>query len=487
MSEPVQTVELVPPDPRPSWKVRMREGLRRVRGPVVALAAVGAVLSGLVGYWNTWRTVREGIAAPPAAPAPPVASGRVVPYSAADRRMTFAVLPFEAPAGDATAERLARSTLEKAQAQQELRYLWARVTPQAQVARALPEHPALDSLAQVLGVHYLLRGTVIRQGEGHTLELSVIDGQSGRVLDRRSLRSEPGPEVPERQVNWALGNLTFSALKHEVARAQDKPEADLDVRDLTFRAYALNDADGPPAEVYARRKRDLDRALALAPDDLTALFVSARVHLCECLRAWARDLDEMERIGSAAVDRFLALRPGSPSMLHLRGYVLFKHRRYEEVLLVADEVLRIEPEHPDALAQRVLAMVRLGRTVEAQAAVPMMLRAAADPVAADTIAAAAHFAAGDDAAAAAAARKALTQFTQHQRSDPGYGAASLVLVAAEARAGQAERTASALRDFQQAVPQVRTLAQARAWLLPNSPVPEDEAFLAALRRGGLTD
>lgn len=487
MSEPVEPVQHPPPADRPSPWGRLREGLRRVKGPLVAFAAIGAVLSGLVGYWNTWRTVREGIAPASAltATAPTAAAGRVVPYSAADRRMTFAVLPFEAPAGDAAAERLARSTYETTQAQQESRYLWARVTPQALVARTLPEHAAPDALAQALGVHYLLRGTVLRQGEGHTVDLAVVDAQTGRMLDRRTFRHEPGAEVPVREVDAALSQLTYSALKDEVARAKDKPEAELDVRDLTLRAYGLGTAD-PPAEVYARRKRDLDRALALAPDDLTALFVTARIHLCECLRAWARDLDEMERIGTAAVDRFLTLRPDSPGMLTLRGYVFLKHRRYEDVLLVAKEVLRQDPDNAEALGQLVMAHLRLAQTAQAQAAVPRLLRYSQSGDG-DAIAAAAHFAASDDAVAAASARKALSQLGQEQRSDPGYGAASLVLVAAESRAGQAARAADALRDFQLAVPQVRTLAQARAWLLPNSPVPEDEAFFAALRGAGLGD
>jgi hypothetical protein len=134
-----------------------------------------------------------------------------------------------------------------------------------------------------------------------------------------------------------------------------------------------------------------------------------------------------------------------------------------------------------------MAQLRLDRTAQAQAAVPALLQAATDRALADAIAAAAHFAAGDDAAASAAARKALAQLSQKERSDPGYAAASLVLVAAESRAGHAERAASALRDFQLAVPQVRTLAQARSWLLPTSPVPEDETFVSALRGGGLGD
>lgn len=35
--------------------------LVRLKGPIAAVAAVGAVLSGMVGYWNTYRTVRSGV------------------------------------------------------------------------------------------------------------------------------------------------------------------------------------------------------------------------------------------------------------------------------------------------------------------------------------------------------------------------------------------------------------------------------------------
>ena len=39
------------------WRMRLLELLKRFKGPVIAIASVGAVLSGLVGYWNVYRTV----------------------------------------------------------------------------------------------------------------------------------------------------------------------------------------------------------------------------------------------------------------------------------------------------------------------------------------------------------------------------------------------------------------------------------------------
>jgi hypothetical protein len=64
----------------------------RVKGPIVAVAAVGAVLSGLLGYWNVYRTVRESTV--------PLATSSF-PADAAP--LSIVVLPFANLTGDARA------------------------------------------------------------------------------------------------------------------------------------------------------------------------------------------------------------------------------------------------------------------------------------------------------------------------------------------------------------------------------------------------
>jgi TolB-like protein len=480
MSDPVAPAEAATASPPSAWQ-RLRARLHRFRGLVVGIAAVGAVLSGFAGYWNTWRTVRGEVA--PAQAAVPAGTGRVVPFSAGDRRMTFAVLPFEAPGGDADAQRLARTAAETVQTFQERRYLWARVVPAAQVRAVLPQHAAPEALGGALGVHFLLRGAVLRKNGRLSIDVTVTEAASGRVLDSRSIEPRPDEELEAAGLDDALGSLTYVALKQEVARAKAKPESELDVRDLTWRAYARDDA-GNPAEAYAAKKNDLDRALALAPDDLTALYVSAQTHLCECLRSWARDLDAMERVGIVALDRFLSLRPDHARAHQLRAHVLLKHRRYEEALTVIEEQMRLDPSAVEALGLRTYVLMRLGRTDAMLASLARLQQANRSDLFGATIAAA-RFAAGDDAAAADHARRALVKLNQAQRGDAAYGAVALTLVAAEARRGRAEAAAAALRDLQALVPSLRTLSDARAWLLPNSIVPDDAAFFDALRRAGL--
>src|SRR5689334_13856 len=64
----------------------------------------------------------------------------IVPYSAQDRRMTFAVLPFSAPPGDDLAAKVAAATTEAVTAVEEAKTRWAVVAPRASVAQAVAQN-----------------------------------------------------------------------------------------------------------------------------------------------------------------------------------------------------------------------------------------------------------------------------------------------------------------------------------------------------------
>ncbi|MDO9092362.1 MAG: hypothetical protein Q7U99_07010 [Rubrivivax sp.] len=463
----------------------MLGALARAKRPIIAIAAVGTVLGGLAGYWSSYRTVQAVMA-----PTPPAASSTAAasPLPDSDRRMTFAVLPFTASSGDAEATRLALQARESAQMLQEQFTVLARVAPRALVEQAVATPGSIRQIGQRLDVHFLLRGTITHTAAGYGLVLTLLDVATENPFAMRSVATEgpPGaPQLSKRAVERALIGLTHAAVKQEVARAQSKPDAKLDVRDLAFRAMvdsSAENADRPVA--YAKAKRSLDRALALAPDDLLALTLTAHLNLCECLRAWVKDTREMERIGEAALEKALWIQPDSLHMLEVRAWLLFRRGRHEDVLLVTDEVLARDPERADTLRVRVKALFKLGLIEQAAALVPAMLKAA-DHAGTQTDAAAVFFAKGDDAAAALLARKSLVHLPRDERADPVYGVVALVLVAAESRAGRLDRARAALNDFNDVVPQARTVAAIKAWRLPHAMLPETPAFWEALRQAGV--
>lgn len=485
--------DAVPSPPRRAT-VRARSGwrarLKRIKGPLLAFAAVGTVLGGLAGYWNGYRALRGGVQAEaPQAPQPaPPATAQPAP--AADPRMRFAVLPVDAPQGHAEARRLADAAYGAVLADQQQRIDWATVVPRAELERALAANPTLNRLGQAVGARFLLQGSVRQAAAGWALDLALVDAASERRLDLRQVPLPADLDAAGRlevgdAIESALGTITFIALRHEVAATRNKPGTQLDARDLAFRAWVEWSTDEPDrAQAWARARPFLERALAAEPDAPLNLKIEAQIKLCDCIAGPGIDPAALESQGLAALDRYLAWRPDAAAMREVRVWYLIKQRRFEDALLMAEDMLRREPLRAEPLRQRVVALLKLQRWPEAVAAVPPML-AAQDNLWSNSAAAVVHFEAGDDKAAATAARRALTQMGRDERIEPTTGGVALVLVAAEARAGRTDAARAAWRDLQAHVPSLKTVDDALAWLEPNSAVPEGADFARVLRRARL--
>ena len=457
------------PVPRP------QSSARRWR-PVRALVAVAVVLGVGLGAWTAYRAFLQ----------PAV----VAPYSAQDRRMTFAVLPFQAPAEDKEGAQVAAAMTEAAFVAEEGRPLWAQVAPRRSVEQALTRHTATRDLAADLNVRFLIRGNVTRVASGYKVEMLVVDGATERVLGTKSLTLAAGALVPRRreELDIVMGGLTFSALTAEVERARNKPVESLDVRDLSFRAYAdwfdkkrQKDEKG----AYVTATDLLNRALALAPDDRLALSLSARVNLCDCVDGWSTNVEEQQAIGAAALEKYLRLDPDAPGMLGLKGYLLVLRARYEESLLIADTLLKRDPENSEALAIRAYGLSKLGRTQEALAAVNELPEWRYEPML--PLAAALHYQLAQFEPAAQMARKAITNLDSDSLRNPKLGAVALTLVAAEARLGHLSKAKAALADFNAAVPGARTISAIRKWMHPGADLAGYEPLFEGLRLAGVPD
>jgi hypothetical protein len=94
MTESTPPEDASPPDrvagPAASPWAKSWGQLKRFRGPIAAIAAFGAVLSGFLGYWSAYQTV-EKVVVPKSAP--PVVTTSAGPLS-------IVVLPFQNLTGD---------------------------------------------------------------------------------------------------------------------------------------------------------------------------------------------------------------------------------------------------------------------------------------------------------------------------------------------------------------------------------------------------
>ena len=101
MTDSAPPEDTSPPDlvarPGVSRWAKLWGQLKRFRGPIAAIAAFGAVLSGLLGYWSAYQTV-EKVVAPNSAPAVDAANAG---------SLSIVVLPFQNLTGDPNQEYVA--------------------------------------------------------------------------------------------------------------------------------------------------------------------------------------------------------------------------------------------------------------------------------------------------------------------------------------------------------------------------------------------
>lgn len=447
--------------------------MRRSSMPWLAAAAV-LLLAG-IGAWATRHLWLH-----PAA---------VIAYSHEDRRMTFAVLPFHSAADDAHGVQVAKATSDEIRTMLESRKELISVISRASAEQASGRETSMKKLAKDLDVHFLVRGTVARSADGYHVTVVGVDGDSERVLATQSLKvanDELTPHWPDEALATVQALLS-AGIEAEVKRARDKPDDALDVRDLTFRATtdwrAQRNADGKAANTHANEL--LDRALALAPDDLYALRTRATVNLCDCVNAWSKNPDEQKAIGAAAMEKYLAHDPDSVYMLGQKAGLYQLRLRWEESLAIADAMLARAPTNAFATGLKATALLRLGQLKDAQAlAEGLLARNPSDWVNQSTLADI-YFAQSDYARAAQLAQKAIAQMSESELRDRVSGCIQLTRIASEARLGHGDRTKIALDDFTATLPNVKTISDIKKWLHPSADLADFEPLYDGLRLAGI--
>ena len=416
----------------------------------------------------------------------------IVPYSLEDRRMTFAVLPFHAPPDDEHAARAAKASAEAVFANLETETIFAQTAPRARVETAVAGMSSARDLAQALDVHFLIRGTIAPVSSGYTLSLVVIDGATEQPLHTETLPipREAFKPVFEDDVDTAVFHLVMAGMNAEVKRVEDRPAEALDVRDLSFRAfdYWRHHRGVEAKNGYVSASELLRRALALAPDDHLATYLTAQINLCDCVMGWTTNPEEQRAIGTVALDKYLRIDPTDVEMLLDKAGMMQLRGRYDEALVISGSVLQRHPDSSGALATQALSLIRLDRAPEAVTIADGLAARYPDKWADLTaLAADAHYSVGDYAAAASLAANAAARMNEVDFKSPVSGQVRLTLAAAEARLGHTERARRALEDFHAAVPAVRSIAALRKWIYPTDALADFEPFYAGVKLAGMPE
>ena len=151
--------------------VRLWGQLKRFRGPIAAIAAFGAVLSGLLGYWSAYQTV-EKVVVPKSAP---------VVVTADAGPLSIVVLPFTNLTGDANQAYVADGLTASLTA--DLSRIRDVFIVNAATAFAYKDKPVTaQQVGKDLGVHFVLQGSVQRNGTKIRINTQLADANSNAQL-----------------------------------------------------------------------------------------------------------------------------------------------------------------------------------------------------------------------------------------------------------------------------------------------------------------
>jgi tetratricopeptide (TPR) repeat protein len=414
---------------------------------------------------------------------------KVIPYSAEDRRMTFAMLPLQGAADDLTAQQVAKATGEVVFKSLDENHEWLQLARRESVEQALRQFSAPRDLARTLNVHFLMRGSVARSPSGYDTTLFVVDGETERVLGSRTVPIPVNALVPRSsdEIDEATGILVYYGLQVEVERARSKPDSALDVRDLTFRAFVDWGQSLPndPKGAYVGAEDLLKRALALAPDDPLALGLTAKINLCECIDAWSTNVADQQAIAEAAIDRYLLSHPDDPGMLRHKASIYALRGRFQDALVILDSVLRRNPENFEAMEDKARALLKLGRPKEALAPAMAAYNRHSDESDEAALLAAIDYELDDYAKAAQLAQQSAAEMSKLQLSNPKAGSVRLTLIAAAARLHDDATAKSALADLANAAPGLTSIDAVRKWIHPQANLYGYKPLFDDLRLAGL--
>ena len=445
---------------------------RKRRVPLRALAGVAALLAisvaSIVGYraFVATRTAAADVATDP------------------DTRMTFAILPPTAPEGDKAAAAFASSVMD-ALITRQTNSPWSRVVSRESVEAALKSGVPADSLGRTLRVRYLIRGNIVSSKDSFLTTLAIVDAASGQVMGSRDFSwpaSRP-VNVYRPEIDSTIGALAGKGYRRELEQVKLKKDSDFDARDM---AYLANDVWDHTREGYDKAMSLLRRSLAKAPDDRLSLMLLARINLCECRGNWSKNPKEQEKIGSDAVDKYLARAPADRPMLLWKAYLHDVNGRFDDALVLLDRLLEKSPGDPELLANKAYDLHKLGQSREALALVQEVMRE--DPSTGNrAFAAAMHFRLGNNDEAARWSQMAIAEMDARSLADRWTSQVLLVRAAANANLGRKPQAKAALEAFDAAAPNRRSISAIKEWLDYRAELAGYEPLYEGLRKAGVPD
>ncbi len=353
-SSPAQT----PTSLAESRMSRLVGRVKRLRGPIVALAAVGAVLSGLVGYWNTYRTVRDGVI-------PVKMTG---PAQAEAGPLSIVVLPFANLTGDADQANFAdglTASLTADLSRIDDAFVIDSASAQSYKGKAL----TAQQIGAALGVRFVLQGSVQRSGNHVRINVQLADALSNAQLWSDSFEGDTSDLFAlQDQVTGRIASTMDHQMVVVAARESEKRRDNPNAADLLLRARALGDKpqsldNWRQVEHLYRQALAIDRGNVKAMMGLASALSFQANNFGSEMSTDVRDKTWNEAMELAKVAN--ASDPDNPEYYRVVAFYARYHGDADGERRAAEAMLRLNPKNPSAHNVLATSFVRAGEPQKA--------------------------------------------------------------------------------------------------------------------------
>jgi len=224
---------------------------------------------------------------------------------------------------------------------------------------------SLKTVAEQLGVRYVLEGSVRRAGDDLRINVKLIDAETGSHLwaERYNRKLQDIFAVQDDVRGNIVKALALNLTDDEKRTAARRYTQSIEAYDLLLKGQAL----------YARsNKEDNDRARQLYAQAIRLDPKFARAHAAMALSyseesryGWGTSAKSSMQQAVAYANRAVELDPSIPQTHWAMGYVYVLDHQYDAAVAAAERAIALDPNNADAYTTLAFGRVYQGRAKEA--------------------------------------------------------------------------------------------------------------------------
>ena len=221
-------------------------------------------------------------------------------------------------------------------------------------------------VARELGVQYVMTGRARRDGDQVRLDVSLIDGASGRAAWSDQI------DVPRAELPRSVGDIAGGMAKVLMIGWGDaigdrvvtlKP-AQIEADDLAMRAFSIHLKSLGPDNLEQARVL-FEQALAKDPHSMRALAGVSMVNSMNISFGWTKDAAASELRSQEALDRMATIDNHGQLTLISRASLQLSRSEWKAQYATSEELIRGWPNDPTSHHHRCSSLLRLGGFDEA--------------------------------------------------------------------------------------------------------------------------